>query len=77
MAANKLQTLELSCVNNTIPQKKGGEGSGDNSRLLRHVKMLLVPIMFSFSLMGRLCFGRKTFSLIKCDFCRLFQTERS
>ena len=38
----------------------------NNTQLLPHAKMLLVPVMFSFSVTGRLC-----------DFCRLFHTERS
>ena len=41
-----------------------------------HAKMLLVPIKF-FSLTDRLCSGGKRFWLSKCDFCRLFHTERS
>ena len=49
---------------------------GRPTRLLLYAKMLLVPISFflcavDYSLEG------STFSLSKCDFSRLFHTERS
>ena len=37
------------------------EGSVGNTRLLPYAKMLLVPIIFSFPLTGRLCSGGKRF----------------
>ena len=51
-------------------------GGGRPTRLLLHAKMLLVPISFflcgaDYSLEG------SAFSLSKCDFSRLFHTERS
>ena len=46
------------------------------TRLLPHAKMLLVSISFS-PLLGRLCSRRFYISLSKCDFSRLFHTERS
>ena len=36
-------------------------GTGRDTRVLPHAKMLLVPIFFSFSLTGRLCSGGKRF----------------
>ena len=52
------------------------KGGGRPTRLLLYAKMLLVPISFflcgvDYSLEG------STFSLSKCDFSRLFHTERS
>ena len=46
-----------------------------NTRLLPHAKMLLV--LMNLSLAGRLYLWRKTFWLSKCNFCRLFHTDRS
>ena len=34
------------------------KGGGRPTRLLPHAKMLLIPIKFFFSLLGRLCSGR-------------------
>ena len=52
------------------------KGGGRPTRSLLHAKMLLVPIRFflywvDYDLEG------STFSLSKCDFSRLFHTERS
>ena len=52
------------------------KGRGRPTRLLLYAKMLLVPISFflcgvDYSLEG------SAFSLSKCDFSRLFHTERS
>ena len=46
-----------------------------NTRLLAHAKMLLV--LMNFFLWRVDYTWRKTFWLSKCDFCRLFHTERS
>ena len=52
------------------------KGGGRSTRRLLHAKMLLVPISF---LLCRVDYALKgsTFSLSKCDFSRLFHTERS
>ena len=50
---------------------------GRPTRFFPHAKMLLVPIKFVFSLLGRLCSGRLIYIFTeKCDFSRLFHTER-
>ena len=49
------------------------KGGGRPTRLLPQAKMLLIPIKFFFPLLDRLRSGR--FS--KCDFSRMFHTERS
>ena len=52
------------------------EFHGRPTRLLLYAKMLLVPT--SFFLCGVDCYLEgSTFSLSKCDFSRLFHTERS
>ena len=52
------------------------KGGGRSTRRLLHAKMLLVPISF---LLCRVDYALKgsTFSLSRCDFSRLFHTERS
>ena len=57
--------LNIQC-SNINSQKSGGAKAPPApppacSLLIPHAKMLLVPIMFSFSLMGRLCSGGKCF----------------
>ena len=52
------------------------KGGGRPTRLLPHAKMLLVPISFFLRWVDYALEG-STFSLSKCDFSRLFHTERS
>ena len=49
---------------------------GRSSRLLPHAKMLLVPTSFFLCWVDYALEG-STFSLSKCDFSRMFHTERS
>ena len=49
---------------------------GRPTRLLPHAKMLLVPISFFLYWLDYALEG-STFSLSKCDFSRLFPSERS
>ena len=52
------------------------KGGGRPTRLLPHAKMLLVTISFFLCWVDYALEG-STFSLSKCDFSRLFHTERS
>ena len=52
------------------------KGGGRPTRRLPHAKMLLVPISFFLCWVDYALEG-STFSLSKCDFSRLFHTERS
>ena len=52
------------------------KGGGRPTRLLPHAKMLLVPIGFFLCWVDYALEG-STFSLSKCDFSRMFHTERS
>ena len=52
------------------------KGGGRPTRRLPHAKMLLVPISFFLCWVAYALEG-STFSLSKCDFSRLFHTERS
>ena len=52
------------------------KGGGRPTRLLLYAKMLLVPISFFLCGVDYALEG-STFSLSKCDFSRLFHTERS
>ena len=52
------------------------KGGGRPTRLLLYAKMLLVPISFFLCWVDYALEG-STFSLSKCDFSRLFHTERS
>ena len=52
------------------------KGGGRSTRLLPHAKMLLVLISFFLCWVDYALEG-STFSLSKCDFSRLFHTERS
>ena len=52
------------------------KGGGRPTRRLPHAKMLLVPIS-SFLCWVAYALEGSTFSLSKCDFSRLFHTERS
>ena len=52
------------------------KGGRKPTRLLPHAKMLLVPIVFFLCWVDYALEG-STFSLSKCDFSRLFHTERS
>ena len=52
------------------------KGGGRPTQLLPHAKMLLVPISFFLCWVDYALEG-STFSLSKCDFSRLFHTERS
>ena len=52
------------------------KGGGRPTRRLPHAKMLLVPISFFLFWVDYAPEG-STFSLSKCDFSRLFHTERS
>ena len=54
----------------------GLKGGGRPTRSLLHAKMLLVPISFFLCWVDYALEG-STFSLSKCDFSRLFHTERS
>ena len=52
------------------------KGGGRPTRRLPHAKILLVPISFFLCWVDDALEG-STFSLSKCDFSRLFHTERS
>ena len=52
------------------------KGGGRPTRRLPHAKMLLVPISFFLCWVDYALEG-STFSLSKCDFSRMFHTERS
>ena len=52
------------------------KGGGRPSRRLPHAEMLLVPISFFLCWVAYALEG-STFSLRKCDFSRVFHTERS
>ena len=52
------------------------KGGGRPTRLSPHAKMLLVPISFFLSWVDYALEG-SIFSLSKCDFSRMFHTERS
>ena len=52
------------------------KAGGRPTRLLPHAKMVLVRISFFFCWVDYALEG-STFSLSKCDFSRLFHTERS
>ena len=47
------------------------------TRLLPHAKILLIPIKFFFLCWVDYALEGSTFSLSKCDFSRMFHTERS
>ena len=53
------------------------KGGGRPTRLLPHAKMLLIPIKFFFLCWVDYALEGSTFSLSKCDFSRMFHTERS
>ena len=60
----------------TYPAFIGIKGGGRPTQHLPHPKMLLVPISFFLCWVDYASEG-STFSLRKCDFSRLFHTERS
>ena len=53
------------------------KAGGKATRLLPHAKMLLVPIKFFCLCWVDYALEGSTFSLSKCDFSRMFHTERS
>ena len=68
--------MNIQC-SNISSQKSGGAKAPPaplpvRSLLIPHAKMLLVPIMFSFSLMGRLCSGGKCFDWSNVIFSAYF-----
>ena len=53
------------------------KGGGRPTRRLPHAKMLLIPIKFFFLCWVDYALDGSTFSRSKCDFSRMFYTERS
>ena len=76
MTSPERETSKISTKRSAAGFDRRQELHGRPTRLLLYSKMLLVPISFflcgvDYSLEG------STFSLSKCDFSRLFHTERS
>ena len=63
-------------INPAFTAIKGGGRPTRTTRRLPHAKMLLVPISFFVCWVDYALEG-STFSLNRCDFSRLFHTERS